>query len=189
MGGIWGRGEAEVGENHRDATEEAVGEDLADDVRLRQVPRPHRLHDEHARCPTHLGHRPRLGGGHGDRLLDVLAVRDGRQRLLEVQRVGRSDVDGVDARVGDERLDATGHGGDAVTSGELSSPLGTTRRHGDSALRRVGVECRHEAVRDAGSDDAPRQGRCGVGSMILGLGSVNAMLVLVVSAVLGRGSP
>ena len=62
----------------------------------------------HARRPAGRHHLAGVGQGHRQRLLaqHVLAGRGRRQRLREVQLVGGADVDDLDRRIGQQRLDA-----------------------------------------------------------------------------------
>lgn len=67
--------------------------------------RPHRFHQESVRLAGGARHTGALGLARGERLLaqHVSARPQQGDRIVGVARVGRGDVDGVDARIGGER--------------------------------------------------------------------------------------
>ena len=98
---------------------------LVQRVDVRQEPRPHRLHDEHASLAGRREDLLRLGDVAGEGLLDedVLAGRDREQRVLEVLRVRGRDVHRVDPVVVDELPVTDVHAGDAVRGRKALCPV------------------------------------------------------------------
>ena len=127
---------------------------------LRQVARPHGLHDQHARAPGGVGEGAGLRGGDGDRLLDehVLARGDRGEGDLGVAAVRGRHVDDVHLRVGDEGVDGAHGLVRAVLGREGSGPVDGAGADGDEALGGVRLQRPRELARDpAGADDAPAQ--------------------------------
>ena len=91
-----------------------------------------RLHQQDARLPAGVDHPLRLGRGHRERLLaqDVLAGPGRRDRPLGVEVVRQRDVDGVDVRVGQQRLVRAVRARDPELAGD---PAGAARLAGRDA--------------------------------------------------------
>src|SRR5690606_11758292 len=138
-------------------------DDPAQDGDVRQEPRPHRLHDEHALRARGAGDLLRLRSGPREGLLDehVLAGLDRGQRVLGVLRVRARDVHGIALRVRDESLVTLVRRGDAVLRGEALGADVVARAHRDDLGARVPEHRLGEGVGDtSGPDDPPLDGRC-----------------------------
>ena len=157
---------AVVGRHVDDLTDLTARDHSAQRRDVRQEPRPHGLHDEHARGPGGVEDLARLGLVARERLLDqdVLARGDGQQRVVAVVRVGRGDVHDVDLRVLDE-LCVVGVGRvDAVLGREALGADAVARPHRHDAGARVVAHGLGERPGDVpGAQDPPADGRRGPG--------------------------
>jgi hypothetical protein len=149
-----------IGAHGGDLAQRALREQPPDLHDPRQEAGPHRLHEEQALGAGGGDQLLRLGGVHRERLLDQhrLARAQREQRVRVVHRVRRADVDGVDLRVGDERLVARVPVGHAEALAELLRgllPPRADRHHGAGVGQ---LEIGGERPRDQSRpDDAPAQ--------------------------------
>ena len=118
-------------------------------------------------------HALRLGQAQRQRLFaqDVLAVRCHLDGPFGVQAVGQGDVDGVNGRVGQQRLVAAVVAGNAVGCGIDGSGGGVAAGHGIDAHAFAGPHVACELFGDVGAtEDADAQGRRGCGGSAGGHG-------------------
>ena len=145
---------AVVGGDPVHLSEQPVLEDAAHDVHVRQVPRPHGLHEQHARIGRRGDELARLGGVASEGLLDehVLAGPQREQRVVPVVAVRARDVDGVDVRTVHERLRRTCGPGRRRARGRTPRPAPETA----SRSRRAAGGCaraeRSRSARRCGPD-------------------------------------
>ena len=115
-------------------------------------------------------HGLRLGQAQRQRLLaqDVLAMRRRLDSPLGMQAVGQGDVDGVNGRVGQQRLIAAVVARNAVGCGIGGSGVGVAAGHGIDPRAFAGPHVARELFGDVGAaEDADAQGRGGVGVGVL----------------------
>ena len=103
---VTAEGLAVVGGHRHHLAQAAIGDQLPDDVVVRQEAAPHRLHRHHTRRRGRIQHLAGLRGGLGERLLDqdVLAGRDRQQGVVAMLGVRARHVHRLHHRVLDEFL-------------------------------------------------------------------------------------
>ena len=151
---------SEVRLHHRDLPEGAVGEQLADDVDVGEIARPHRFHREHLRRCGSIGDLLRLPSSDCDRLLDehVFASLDRKQCVLEMELVCGRDINDIDVGITDELFVARVRLVDTASGCERFTLARRPRRHGSDALRGVLMGAVDECLGDrTGTKHTPAQ--------------------------------
>ena len=156
VGGVGVDAEAELRVQVVRCPELAGGQASAQLADHRVARRPHRLHEEAVVLAGEPDHLLGVGGVEGDRLLaeHVLAGLEAQPGVVQVEGVGRRDVDDVDGRVGHQLLVGAVRRGRAVLAPRMIWALSSRR---DPDRREPGARHQREVAGEGLGDLAGRQ--------------------------------